>query len=86
MPTFAVSRYTTKGMRSMKRFLERPEAAKYCNDQGVPCTKNTLQKYATIGGGPKYRIFGNRALYTPEDIDAWIAEKLTPPRRSTSEA
>ena len=70
----------------MPRYLTRREAAEYLNGRGFPTTWRSLQKYATAGGGPVYRIFGNRALYTPEDLDAWAEAKLSAPRVSTSEA
>jgi hypothetical protein len=66
--------------------LLRSEAAEFLTESGFPTTKNTLQKYASTGGGPIYRIFGNRALYAPEDLLKWASEKLSSPRRSTSEA
>ncbi len=70
----------------MPSYMLRPEAAEFLTDRGFPTAKNTLQKYATTGGGPVYRIFGNRALYTPEDLLDWADAKLSAPRRSTSEA
>lgn len=69
-----------------KPYLTRAEAAEYITCMGAQTSKNTLQKFATVGGGPVYRRFGNKALYTRPDLDAWIAEKLSPPRRSTSTA
>ena len=60
-----------------RRYLTRPEAAFYLSGHGFPVTKNTLQKFATIGGGPEYSIFGNRALYTTENLDAWAEARLT---------
>ncbi len=69
---------------NQRKFLTRPSAAAYLTEIGVPTSKNTLQKLATTGGGPAYQIFGNRALYTVEDLDAWIASKLSAPRHSTS--
>ncbi len=70
----------------MKRFL-RKEAAAYIREQhGLPCTPNTLQKYATTGGGPEYQIFGNRAIYTDTGLDSWVEKKLTTPRSCTSGA
>lgn len=66
-------------------YLSRSEAAKYASDQGLPVAKNTLQKYATVGGGPDYFRFGNRAIYTPAGMDAWIEKKLSAPICSTSE-
>jgi hypothetical protein len=70
----------------LKRYLTRPEAACYLTERGLLVTKNTLQKFATTGGGPEYAIFGNRALYTPETLDSWAEARLSAPRRSTSEA
>ena len=70
----------------MADYLDRREAAKYLTDRGLKCSHNTLQKFATTGGGPKYSIFGNRALYTPHSLDAWAEARLTAPRYSTSEA
>ncbi len=69
-----------------KRYLTRQEAAFYLGECGLPVTKNTLQKFATTGGGPEYSIFGNRALYTAEGLDSWAEARLSAPRRSTSEA
>ncbi len=67
-------------------YLHRPEAADFLTERGFQTTKFTLQKYATVGGGPVYRIWGNRALYVPDDLLAWAEAKLSAPRRSTSEA
>jgi hypothetical protein len=66
-------------------YLTRPGAAQYLTARGLPVSKCTLQKWATTGGGPLYRIFGNKALYTAADLDAWAQEKLSAPRRSTSD-
>jgi hypothetical protein len=70
----------------LKPRLLRAEAAAFLNENGFPTTKNTLQKLATVGGGPVYQLFGNRATYTPEDLLAWAEAKLSAPRRATSEA
>lgn len=66
------------------QYLDRRQAAAYINSRGLTYSANTLQKLATVGGGPVYRRFGNRAVYTTTDLDAWIEQKLTPPRASTS--
>lgn len=60
-------------------YLSRPEAAAYVRAKGLPCTKATLQKLATVGGGPAYQRFGHRAVYRTADLDAWIESKLTTP-------
>jgi hypothetical protein len=70
----------------MKPNLTRVEAAKYLTDElGLPTTKGTLQKLATVGGGPPYALFGNKTIYTPTNLSRWAAAKITPPKRSTSE-
>lgn len=66
------------------QYKDRREAAAYINSKGLTYSPNTLQKLASVGGGPKYRRFGNRAVYTTDDLDAWIEEKLSPVRASTS--
>ena len=70
----------------MAEYLDRREAAKYLTGRGLKCSHNTLQKFATVGGGPEYCIFGNRALYTQGTLDSWAEARLSAPRRSTSEA
>lgn len=67
-----------------KTFLTRAEAAEYVTGKGAPISKNTLTKFACLGGGPIYRRFGNKTLYTTADLDAWLAERLGAPQRSTS--
>ena len=66
----------------MQRYLDRNEQVEYLKERGLRVTKNTLQKLATTGGGPEYQIFGNKAVSTPEALDAWVAAKLSAPRRS----
>lgn len=68
------------------RYLTREESANYLTDRGLPVSRNTLQKWATTGGGPEYRRFGNRAVYTVRDLETWIDQKLSAPRSSTSNA
>jgi len=65
-------------------FVTRQEAADHLSQRGYPIKKATLQKLASIGGGPNYRIFGNRALYSTDDLDAWVKAKIGPYRSSTS--
>lgn len=64
----------------MKCYLTRDEASDYLKQQGITVSPNTLQKYATVGGGPEYEIFGNRALYTKNNLNRWVKNKLSPPR------
>lgn len=62
------------------KFFDRREAAVYLQERGLRYTSNTLQKFATVGGGPSYRRFGNRAVYTRLDLDSWIEAKLSAPK------
>jgi len=68
-----------------KEFMLREEAAQHANERGLPLSKNTLAKFATVGGGPRFQKFGNRAVYTPTDMDAWIEQKLSGSRERASE-
>lgn len=65
--------------------MTRLDASVYLGERGLQFSKNTLAKLATVGGGPEYRIFGSRAYYTAAALNSWIEEKLSAPRRSTSE-
>src|SRR5262249_24643565 len=66
-------------------FLRRVAAAQYVQDRyGLRCSKQTLAKLATIGGGPVFRSAGRIPLYAPADLDSWALSKIGKPRASTS--
>ncbi len=67
-----------------KRFINRTQASEYLANQGLQVAKTTLQKLATIGGGPVYHRFGKFAVYKTDDLDAWASAKLSGPRHSSS--
>ena len=65
------------------QFLTREQASDYIsNTYGLRVAVKTLSKLASVGGGPLYRKFGRAAVYRVEELDAWIAEKLSEPRRA----
>jgi hypothetical protein len=68
-----------------ERLFRREEAAEYLQGRGVPITRQALAKMAVVGGGPLFRKIGKWPLYGPDDLDSWIAEKLSAPVRSTAE-
>jgi hypothetical protein len=68
-----------------ERRLTRAEAATFLSERGYRVAYATLNKYATVGGGPLYESFGRRPLYRPADLLAWVASRSSGPRRSTSE-
>jgi|TARA_B100000519_G_C14189694_1_gene412531 hypothetical protein len=49
-----------------QRYLTNDEAAEY-----LRLSPRTLEKQRVIGGGPKFRKFGRRVMYTVADLDAW---------------
>lgn len=69
-----------------KRRHTRREAAEFLQAHGFPVAAGTLATKATRGGGPPFIKFGNAVLYEEEALLAWAEARLTPPRRSTSEA
>jgi len=69
----------------IERRLTRTEAAAFLTERGYRVAYATLNKYATVGGGPVFESFGRRPLYKPADLLAWVASKTTPARRHTSE-
>ena len=69
-----------------ERRLTRAEAAAFLSERGFRVAYATLNKYATVGGGPLFESFGRRPLYKPSDLLTWVAERSSGPKRSTSDA
>ena len=68
------------------RFLRRKAASKYLREvHGVDRAPSTLAKYAVLGGGPVFQRIGRDPVYTPVNLDEWVASKLSGPMRSTSD-
>jgi hypothetical protein len=51
---------------------------------GIPIAVATLNKLASIGGGPAMQYAGRIPLYRPEDLDAWAEQRLSAPVASTA--
>lgn len=66
--------------------LLRSPVAEALTQAGFPIKAKTLATMATRGGGPPYRLFGQRALYRWGDALEWAKARMTVPRRSTAEA
>jgi hypothetical protein len=66
--------------------LRRHELAEALSARGFKVAAGTLATKATRGGGPPYRSFGRTPLYRWGDALAWAESRLSPPRRTTSEA
>jgi hypothetical protein len=51
---------------------------------GLTVAMRTLDKYRSVGGGPRFQKFNRSALYHRDDLDAWALEKLGDAKASTS--
>jgi hypothetical protein len=70
---------------STPTLLRRRDASRYLRERyGFPYAPQTLAKLACIGGGPRFMKWGRWPVYSPDDLDAWVASKLTGPLESTS--
>ena len=68
------------------RRLRRSEVPAYLAEKhSVSIKASTLAKMYTVGGGPACVHFGRVPLYETTALDAWVAERLSAPRRSSSE-
>ncbi|MCR6631029.1 MAG: hypothetical protein NVV74_13835 [Magnetospirillum sp.] len=70
---------------SEKIYLSRKEASRFLASLGLSIAPSTLAKYATVGGGPKFRRFGRQVKYLPADLIPWAETRLSAPVQSTSE-
>ena len=52
-------------------YFRNEEAAAYLN-----LLPRTLEKFRTIGGGPRFRKFGHCVKYTQADLDAWANSRV----------
>ena len=69
-----------------RRLLRRKAASDYLHEtHGLERAPSTLAKLAVIGGGPIFRRIGRVPLYATDDLDKWVASKLSAPMWSTSD-
>jgi hypothetical protein len=85
MPKSLIEETIDQSQRETVVFLRRIAAAQYIQDRyGLRCSKQTLAKLATMGGGPIFRSAGRTPLYAPKDLDQWALSRISKPRTSTS--
>jgi len=65
--------------------LTRDRTAAELTAHGFPVAAKTLATLASRGGGPPFRKFGPRAIYSWADALEWAQARLSAPRYSTSE-
>jgi len=67
------------------QLLPRAKVSEFIESEfGISVSPKTLSKLATIGGGPVYRKFGNRAFYEKHALRDWVHQKLSAPKKSSS--
>ncbi len=67
-----------------KQYLSRFEASDYLCGRGIPVACQTLAKWASTGGGPRFVKFGRKPLYMLQSLDEWLATRLSGEMSSTS--
>ena len=68
------------------RRLRRADASRYLLEtHGVKRAPATLAKLASLGGGPRFMKMNHTPLYSPADLDEWVASRLTPTVENTSQ-
>lgn len=65
--------------------LTRQQLAEALSEQGFPTKPSTLATKASRGGGPPYKLYGKRPIYTWETSLDWAKSRLSPPRANSSE-
>jgi hypothetical protein len=66
--------------------LGRGPAAQYVRETyGLECSEASLEKLASIGGGPLFYRVGRRVEYDPADLDAWALSRISGPLRKASD-
>jgi hypothetical protein len=63
----------------------RKEAARYLTELGLETAPQTLARKFHEGTGPFCTHVADRAMYRKSHLDAYFAEKVSAPRRSSSE-
>lgn len=66
--------------------LTRVDCAAALTAAGFPTSPKTLATKASRGGGPPFRRWGAKPLYSWGTSLSWARARLGPPMRSTSEA
>jgi len=65
-------------MDNPEKYFNKRQASAYLTETlGLAVAEKTLSKMITVGGGPKYRKFGRRVVYTLTDLNDWANSKLS---------
>jgi hypothetical protein len=69
----------------MEKRYRRKEAAAFLTNLGLPIATATLAKYAVVGGGPEFQVWGRFPVYLETSLRAWAEQRLGKPASSTTE-
>lgn len=72
-------------LRAKVRYRSDEAAVYLATVHGLTVAMRTLDKYRSVGGGPRFQKFNRSALYRRDDLDAWALEKLGTTKASTSD-
>jgi hypothetical protein len=73
----------TKEPRAL--LLSRKDAARYLTELGLETAPQTLARKFHDGTGPLCTHVGDRAMYRRSHLDAYFADRVSAPRRSSRE-
>jgi len=69
---------------SPPRIRRKDVPAYLLEKHGLPIAYTTLEKLATVGGGPAMQYAGRIPLYSTVELDRWAMERLGEPVASTA--
>jgi hypothetical protein len=69
----------------MEKRYRRKEAAAFLTNVGLPIATATLAKYAVIGGGPEFQIWGRFPVYLQTSLQTWADQRLGKAASTTTE-
>ena len=73
-------------MNDQKYYTKRQASAYLSDTLGLPVAEKTLSKLIVIGGGPVYRKFGGRVVYSQTELETWAKSKLSPEFANSGQA
>ena len=72
-------------LRAKVRYRSDEASSYLAAIHGLTVAMRTLDKYRSVGGGPRFQKFNRSALYHRDDLDTWALKKLGDAKASTSE-
>jgi hypothetical protein len=64
-------------LRTKPRYSSNEASLYLLLAHGITTAVRTLDKLRSVGGGPEFEKFNGRALYRRQDLDSWVANRMT---------